>query len=253
MKTNTDWKRYLVAFLITAFLFAMAFFLSNFFNNNKIEEIRSIQDSISVDILSSETQYNLLSELSCSNVDDSLLSQELNELAAKIEYGEQNSIGSKEELLSLRKYYSLLQIKDFLLMKKTQEKCNLKVTSIIYFYSDKVDCVDCETQGYILTDIRQNYPNVRVYAFDYNLDLSALSALKSIYKVNEPERLPALIMNEKVYYGLQEFEDIQKIAPTVFVVEDETENATSTPAGSSKNLKASTVRETATSTPAAVN
>lgn len=199
----------------------MAFYLSNFFNKKKIEEIRSIQNSIAVDILSSETQYNLLSELSCSNVDDSILSQELNELAAKIEYGEQNNIGSKEELLSLRKYYSLLQIKDYLLMKKTQEKCNLKVTSIIYFYSNANDCSDCEKQGYILTDIRQNYPNVRVYAFDYNLELSALKALIATYKVREPERLPALVVNGKVYYGLQTFEDIQAIAPTVFVVPEE--------------------------------
>ncbi len=220
MKSNTDWKRYFVAFLITAFLFGMAFVLSNFFNNKKIEAIRSIQDSISLDILSSETQYNLLSELSCSNIDDSLLSKELNELASKIEYGEQNNIGSKEELLSLRKYYSILQIKDYLLMKKTEEKCGLRITNIIYFYSNKVDCSDCEKQGYILTDIRQNYPNVRVYAFDYNLDLSALSALKTIYRVKEPERLPALIVNGKVYYGLQEFEDIQNIAPKVFVVSE---------------------------------
>lgn len=251
MKSNNDWKRYLVAFLITAFLFAMAFFLSNFFNNRKIQEIRSIQDSISVDILSSETQYDLLSELSCSNIDDSLLSQELNELAYKIEYGEENNIGSKEELTSLRKYYSLLQIKDYLLMKKTQEKCDLKVTSIIYFYSNKDVCSDCEKQGYILTDIRQNYPNVRVYAFDYNLDLSALSALKSIYKIREPERLPALIVNGKVYYGLQEFEDIQSIAPTVFVVEDEVKAATSTSAThQTKSLKAPSDVGSVTSTPA---
>jgi hypothetical protein len=246
MNTKREWKRYVAAFFITAFLFGSAFYLSNFFNKKKIEEIRSIQDSISVDILSSETQYNLLSELSCANVDDSLLSQELNELATKIEYGEENNIGSKEELLSLRKYYSLLQIKDYLLMKKTQEKCDLKVTSIIYFYSNKDVCSDCEKQGYILTDIRQNYPNVRVYAFDYNLDLSALSALKSIYKIREPERLPALIVNGKVYYGLQEFEDIQSIAPTVFVVEDEAKAATSTSSAAPMKLK----KENATTTEA---
>lgn len=247
MKSNNDWRRFLAAFFITAFLFAMAFFLSNFFNSRKIQEIRSIQDSIAVDILSSETQYNLLSELSCNNVDDSLLSKELNELASKIEYGEQNSIGSKSELLSLRKYYSLLQIKDYLLMKKAEEKCGFKTTNIIYFYSNKEDCGGCEKQGYILTDIRQNYPNVRVYAFDYNLDLSALTALKTIYKVKDADKLPALVINGKVYYGLQEFEDIQKIAPTVFVVPEE--NASSTKSTiDTKSLKASDDKGTATTT-----
>lgn len=251
MNKQTEWKKYLIAFVITAFLFLTAFYLSNFFSNKKIQEIRSIENTIAIDILSSETQFDLLEELSCGNVNDSILSQELNDLAAKIEFSENQGIGSEEERLSLKKYYSLLQIKDYLLMKKAEDKCDFKATSIIYFYSNKVDCEDCEKQGYILTDIRQNYPNVRVYAFDYNLDLSAMDALIAIYKVSEPERLPALIINGKVYYGLQEFEDIQNIAPTVFVVEeDEAENATSTPVGSPKNLKASDVRETATSTPA---
>lgn len=221
MQNRGDWKRYVIAFFITAFLFLTAFYLSNFFSNKKIEEIRNIENSISVDILSSETQYDLLSELSCNNVDDSILSQELNDLAAKIEFSEEQGIGSDSEIQGLKKYYSLLQIKDYLLMKKAEEKCNIKITSIIYFYSNK-GCDDCQKQGYILTDVRQNYPNVRVYAFDYDLDLSALKALIAIYKVKEPEKLPALIINNKVYYGLQQFEDIQKIVPDVFVVEDET-------------------------------
>lgn len=234
---NQEWKRYVAAFFITAFLFATAFYLSNYFNDKKIQEIRSIETTIAIDILSSETQFNLLSELSCANVDDSILSKELNDLAAKIEFSENQDLGSVAERLSLKKYYSLLQIKDYLLMKKAEEQCNFKATSIIYFYSNKEDCADCEKQGYILTDIRQNYPNVRVYAFDYNLDLSALKALISIYKVTEPEKLPALVVNGKVYYGLQKFEDIQAIAPKVFILPEEDENATSTESGVSTSTK----------------
>lgn len=221
MDKKNEWKKYLIAFIITAFLFLTAFYLSNFFSNKKIQEIRSIENSIAIDILSSETQFDLLEELSCGNVNDSILSQELNELAAKIEFSENQELGSDEERASLRKYYSLLQIKDYLLMKKAEDKCGLKTTNIIYFYSNAVDCKDCEKQGYILTDIRQDYPSVRVYAFDYNLDLSAMDALIAIYKVKEPERLPALVINGEVYYGLQQFEDIQAIVPDVFIVPEE--------------------------------
>lgn len=220
-KQNTDWKRYVVAFFITALVFASAFYLSNFFNQKKIEEIRSIENSIGIDILSSETQFDLLEELSCGNVNDSILSQQLNELASKIEFSEEQGIGSDEDRASLRKYYSLFQIKDYLLMRKAEDKCGLKTTNIIYFYSNADDCDDCEKQGYILTDIRQDYPDVRVYSFDYNLDLSALKALITIYKVNRPEALPALVVNGKVYYGLQEFEDIQAIVPDVFIVPED--------------------------------
>lgn len=225
MDRKSEWKKYLIAFVITAFLFLTAFYLSNFFSNKKIEEIRNIENTIAIDILSSETQFDLLEELSCGNVNDSILSQELNDLAAKIEYSEEQGIGSDAERASLKKYYSLLQIKDFLLMKKAEDKCGFQTTSIVYFYSNKVDCKDCEKQGYILTDIRQDYPNVRVYAFDYNLDLSALKALITIYKVKEPERLPALVINGEVYYGLQQFEDIQAIVPDVFIVPEEVDDA----------------------------
>lgn len=218
---NNDWKKYLAGFIITVILFLTSFLLSNFFNNKKIEEIRRIENTIAIDILSSETQFDLLEELSCGNVNDSILSRELNDLAAKIEFSEDQGLGSEEERLSLRKYYSLLQIKDYLLMKKAEDKCDFKTTSIIYFYSTEDACKDCAKQGYILTDIRQNYPNVRVYAFDYNLDISALDALKTIYKVSAGSNLPALVVNGKVYYGLQEFGDIQAIVPDVFIVEEE--------------------------------
>ena len=233
-KQNTDWKRYVVAFFITALVFASAFYLSNFFNQKKIEEIRSIENSIGIDILSSETQFDLLEELSCGNVNDSILSQQLNELASKIEFSEEQGIGSDEDRASLRKYYSLFQIKDYLLMRKAEDKCGLKTTNIIYFYSNAEDCNDCEKQGYILTDIRQNYPDVRVYSFDYNLDLSALKALITIYRVNQPEALPALVINGKVYYGLQKFEDIQAIVPDVFIVP---EKATDEAEGGEENAK----------------
>ncbi len=217
---KNDWKKYVAGFIITVFLFLTSFLLSNFFSNKKIEEIRRIENTIAIDILSSETQFDLLEELSCGSVNDSILSRELNDLAVKIEFSEEQGIGSEQERLSLRKYYSLLQIKDYLLMKRAEDKCDFKTTSIIYFYSNEEDCKDCAKQGYILTDIRQNYPNVRVYAFDYNLDISALDALKTIYKVTDGENLPALVVNGKVYYGLQEFEDIQAIVPDVFIIEE---------------------------------
>ena len=241
-KNNKDWKRYLAAFLITGLLFLTAFYLSNFFNNKKIEQIRSIENSIAIDILSSETQFNLLEEFSCGNIDDSILSEELSDLASKIEYSEENNIGSKGELIGLRKYYSLLQIKDYLLMRKAETKCNLKITSILYFYSNE-KCADCRKQGFTLTDIRQNYPNVRVYSFDYNLDLSAIKALKRVYKIaDEGAQLPALVINGKTYEGFQSIEAIREIAPGVFILPDADENSStsSSTASTTESVKVKT-------------
>lgn len=215
-----DWKKYLIVFLITLFIFATAFYLSNNLNNKKLEEIRQIEDTISIDILSLETQFDLFEQLSCENITDSILSKELGELASRIEYGENNFDSLSEELVGLKKYYSLLQIKDFLLMQKARERCDLNIESIIYFYG-KEDCDDCRKQGYILTDVREDYPELRVYSFDYYLDVSAIEAIKSIYKIDE--NLPALIINGKTYKGFKTKEDIETIMPELVKIREKRE------------------------------
>ncbi len=217
---QNDWKKYLIVFLITLFIFITAFYFSNNLNNRKLEQIREIEDTISIDILSLETQFDLFEELSCENITNSILSKELNELASKIEYGERNFESLNNELLNLKKYYSLLQIKDFLLMQKARNRCNLDIESIIYFYG-REDCNDCRRQGYILTDMRNDYPELRVYSFDYYLELSAIDALKSIYKVDE--NLPALIINDKVYKGFKNKEDIEAIMPELIKIREKKE------------------------------
>ena len=207
-----DWKKYILVFFITLALFLSAFYLSDFLGNKNIEDVKSIQDKVATDILSSETKFALLEELSCKDVDNTFLSEELGDLAGKIEYGEQNISGSKDEILSLKRYYSLLEIKDYLLMKRVRERCGLKSIFVLYFYSDKEKCDDCEKQGYVLTVLREKYPEFRVYSFDYNIDLSAVRALISIYKIKGDE-LPALVINRKVYEGFQSVEDVEKILP----------------------------------------
>lgn len=116
-------------------------------------------------------------------------------------------------------------------MKKIAEKCKSSPLSILYFYSNTGNCPDCEKEGYVLTRIRQDYPSVRVYAFDYNLELSALQTLISINKIEN--KLPALMINEDVYYGFQDVLDLEKNIPELRVLKAE-QIASSTMATSTK-------------------
>ena len=109
MNNNIDWKKYLIVLLITISLFFTAVYLSNYFGEKKINQLKTIQDTIAIDILSSETQFSLLSELSCKNISDSVFSSELGELGTKLEWSEEN-LGATEEVSYLKKYYSLILI-----------------------------------------------------------------------------------------------------------------------------------------------
>ncbi len=226
-----NWKKYIFTLIITGAIFATALYASNYFSEKRLAEVKSIQDKIAIDILSSETQFSLLEASSCKFVGSTSLSSELSSLEEKLAITEQERGADDSEVQAVKRYYSLLQIKDYLLMQKIAEKCKTSPLSIVYFYSNKGDCPDCEKQGYVLTRIRQDYPQVRVYAFDYNLDLSALQTLISINKIEN--KLPALMINEDLYYGFQDTSDLEKNIPELKVLKT-AQTASSTTATSTK-------------------
>ena len=196
----------MIVFFITAGLFITAIYLSNYFGNKKIEQLKSIQDKISIDILSSETQFSLLSELSCKNISDSVLSDELAGLGSKLEWS-QNNLGATDEVSYLKKYYSLLQIKDYILAKKIAARCGVKSAFILYFYTTLDNCSLCQKESIVLTSLRAQYPELKVYSFDYSTDLSAVKAMLQIYKIKDTQ-LPALVIDDEVLTGFRTIEEL---------------------------------------------
>jgi hypothetical protein len=226
------WSSYAIAFAITGIIFGTAFYASNYFNDRRIADIRTAQDTISTDILSLETQFDLLQEHSCTDIaENTILPSELTSLGSQLSYMEsQGSANNQDEITRLKKLYSLLEIKDYLLMKQLAAKCNLKPVFILYFYSnEKSVCADCEKQGYVLTSLSQTYPKLRVYSFDYTLDIGALQTLLSIDDIENT--LPALRINNKNYYGFQSVGAINKILPQLSTLQ---KSATSTTGTSTK-------------------
>lgn len=205
---NIDWKKYLIVLLITAGLFITAIYLSNYFGNRKINQLKTIQDQIAIDILSSETQFSLLSELSCKNISDSVFSKELAELGSKLEWSQEN-LGASEEVSYLKKYYSLLQIKDYLLAKKISARCGTKSAFILYFYTTAANCSECERESLVLSNLRTKYPELRVYSFDFSTDLSAVSSILQIYKIKDTA-LPALVIDDELLTGFHAVEELEE-------------------------------------------
>ncbi len=201
--------KYILVFLLTIGIFVFAWSLSAYINQQKFNNLQDVQNKISIDILSSETQFDLLKEGTCDESASSVFSKDLISLAEKIAYSEQNNV--TQDIETFKKQYSLLEVRDFLLTKRVAEACHHTPISIFYFYGTKLDCPDCVKQSYVLDALRQNNPAIRVYAFDYNLDLSTIDALVSIYNIGE--NLPALVINGITYNGYKTLDQLAVLIP----------------------------------------
>lgn len=222
------WQKYLLAFIITAAIFGTAFYLTNRLDAKRLADIRTTQEAISIDILSTETQFELLGNLDCAAISaNPVLSEELNSLAGRLSVAEQNLGAENSEVTQLKKQYSLLEIKDYLLMKQISEKCpKVKPVFILYFYSNDGTCEDCRTQGDVLTYLRTTYPTLRVYSFDYNLELGALKTLINLNQING-YRLPAMVIGQRpVVYGFKNLQDMEKLVPELKTLATSTQATT---------------------------
>ncbi len=210
------YQKYILSFAITAAIFVTAFYVATKLDQARVADIRSTESAISIDILSTETQFELLGSLDCSAIaENPVLSNELNSLAGRLSVAEDNLGSQNTDVISLKQQYSLLEIKDYLLMQQISQKCkHFKPVYILYFYSNAGDCTDCRMMGEVLTYLRQTYPGLRVYSFDYHLDLSALSTLETLRKVDAAHGLPALVINNRTpVYGFKNLDEMRALIP----------------------------------------
>lgn len=209
------WQKYTLAFVITAAIFGTAFYIAARLDAQRIADIQATEDTISTDILSSETQFELLGNLDCSTLSQSpVLSDELNSLAGKLSVAEQNLGSANAQVVQLKEQYSLFEIKDYVLLQQISQKCHsFSPVYVLYFYSNAGDCPQCSQAGDVLTYLRETYPGLRVYSFDYNLDLSALRTLESLRNVNGGQ-LPAFVINNRApVYGFKTLQQMQSLIP----------------------------------------
>ena len=101
-----SWGKYLITFLITAGLFVTVFYVSKTVNEKRISEMRSIQDKIAIDLLSSETQFSLLNNRSsCTQDGSSILAPEIGQLGERLSFMESQLGTRNADVIGLKKYY----------------------------------------------------------------------------------------------------------------------------------------------------
>jgi hypothetical protein len=202
----------LIALAIAAVITGTVIYAISYLNNARIAELSAIEDKLSIDTLSIDTQFSLIAATPCESIASSTtLAGELTDLGSRLAYAE-NQLGTdNEQVVRLKEQYSLLEIRDYLLTKQLAAECGTRPVTVLYFYSNAGDCSDCDKAGYALSYLRTTYPSLRVYSFDYNLDLGALKTLIAITKVEG--NLPAFVINGKRSSGFVSLEALEKQFP----------------------------------------
>ncbi len=201
------------ALIITVLIMGTVAGALRYLDTLRVAELGQIEDKIAIDTLSLETQFDLLAEAPCEEVSaSSVLSSELNNLADRLSFAEERLGNDNEEVVKLKRQYTLLQIKDYQLMKRLARECkNLNPVFVLYFYSNEGDCDSCGRAGYTLSYLRQTYPGLRVYSFDYNLDLGALRTLVAVLGIEPP--LPAYVVNGVRVNGIASVKEFESVLP----------------------------------------
>ena len=201
-----------IAFLITVALMGTVAYAINYLNKARLADLSAMEDQLSIDTLSLDTQFSLLENAPCDAAASSTqLIGKLADLGNRLAYAENQLGAGNPQVVRLKEQYSLLEIRDYLATKQIAAACGTRPVTVLYFYSNAGDCSDCDKAGYALSYLRDTYPNVRVYSFDYNLDLSALKTLIGLNRIKGT--LPAFIISGRKYYGFTSLADLEKQFP----------------------------------------
>jgi len=126
-------------------------------------------------------------------------------LPSKLEVYEKYS-EVQPEYVKLKRDYTLLSIRTWLLSLDVKKKCGEEIIPALYFYSK--DCDNCIDQSYVLDNLKKENPNFSAFIVDFNLDEPIVKIIKNVYNVTE---VPSFIINDRLYSGYQSLEQMGKI------------------------------------------
>lgn len=207
-KIDISKTKYIAVFATTTLIFVAGLLLGNFMSAKKLTNIQALEQDLTTDIMAIEVQYLMLAEDPCMQVNSTPLTDELYKIGSRLDYME-NSLGATNiNVLRLKEFYSLLQIRHWLLAKKQKKECNLSKEFILYFYSNLPDCKRCKEQGFVLDYLHKKYPELNIYSFDIHISNVALETLKKIFEV---KKAPTVIINNIPYEGFKNRDELERL------------------------------------------
>ncbi|MBW3002980.1 conjugal transfer protein TraF [Candidatus Woesearchaeota archaeon] len=208
MRRDISKTKFITVFAVTALIFVIGVLIGSYITGIKLDQLTDMQDDLKTHAMSVEMQYEILSEDPCRAVNSTPLTDELNKIGERLVFMENELGWDDKNVMMLKEYFSLLELRHWLLMKKNNEICDERVVPILYFYSNKGDCPKCEQQGFVLTNLKRNHAPVRTYHFDINIENPAIDTVKDLYNV---KYAPAIVIGEKTFHGFLSKEKLEEL------------------------------------------
>lgn len=115
-------------------------------------------------------------------------------------YGESSTKLSEKDFDYLKRKYYLLELKEYLLLKKLKERCN-EINIIVFFY--KINNKDSQIMGRVIAEAAASLNDTYVLAFDIGYeDISLLNLVKEKFDITEEDAPVFIINDKKIYKGL---------------------------------------------------
>jgi len=109
-----SWKKYIYAFVITAIIFATAIYLSNYSSRKKSTTFATFKTKFPSTSCRAKRNFAFGGVVLRRPRGQSALSDELGSLEDKLTYTERDRGTNDPEVQTLKQYYSLLEIKDYI-------------------------------------------------------------------------------------------------------------------------------------------
>ena len=208
-------EKYVIAGIITFLIFSLGLTLGLVLEDQRYNIVEGINEEQEVKYLSLQLQYLYLN--SFSNYDNcpilsatlqTTISDLSDSLGEVIAFEEEDAVSTERKLLVQRRYV-LDNLRYWLLARESNQKCDLDIVPILYFYTE--DCPSCPTQGTILTYYKNIFGD-RVLVFPINLDLRGKEPMVDIAMSQfGVEKFPTLVIDNKRYEGVVKKDQMRDI------------------------------------------
>jgi len=196
---KVNYSRITAALSITLLIFFSGFVGGYFLTSGKISQLTELQNEIYTQSLSLDALFDLASENLCDEEGLIPINNQLNDLGNKLTIIEEDTSRSLEAQL-LAEQYIALEVKHFLLIKDINQECGNRYSTVLYFFApNRIECSECTAQGALLTEVKEEIPELMIYSFNWNVDSPVVDRLLLDYDV---DTIPTLVINGKKFESI---------------------------------------------------